>query len=195
MPKNRGFVCVNTQGVSLKLLSHTRRNLVRAAIASSFSGTNCLCLPFVSWTSSSTVRSTNVDSVPFQFKHLVWQHHLWDVSRLGRSLQHLIILLEAFQTYRVHLYSHQQALDTSTPSSKAMFQMLAVFNEFERGILKERVKAGLGRTKAEGKKSGHPTVPPVEIRRIRKLREEGLSYRKIAKRVDLSVCTVHRLCA
>ena len=120
---------------------------------------------------------------------------IWDISRLGRSLQHLIGLLEEFQANGVALYFHQQALDTSTPSGKAMFQMLGVFSEFERGMIQERVKAGLQRAKAQGKRLGRPPVPPIEIHKIRKLRDEGLSYRKIAKRVDLSVCTVHRLCA
>ena len=120
---------------------------------------------------------------------------VWDISRLGRSLQHLLTLLEEFQTFGVHLYFHQQALDTSTASGKAMFQMIAVFSEFERGILRERVKSGLERAKAQGKKLGRPAIPPVEIRKIQKLRlEEGLSYRKIAQRAGLSVCTVHRIC-
>jgi len=60
----------------------------------------------------------------------------------------LIGLLGEFQANGVALYFHQQALDTSTPSGKAMFQLLGVFSEFKRGMIQERVKAGLQRAKA-----------------------------------------------
>jgi DNA invertase Pin-like site-specific DNA recombinase len=58
----------------------------------------------------------------------------------------------------VDLYLHQQSLDTSTPAGKAMFQMLGVFSEFERAIIRERVNAGLARAKAQGKKLGRPSA-------------------------------------
>ena len=76
-----------------------------------------------------------------------------------------------------------------------MYQMCGVFAELERGLIKERVMAGLQRAKAQGKRLGRPRVPPIQVEKIKRLRAEGLSYRKIAKRVDLSVCTVHRLSA
>ena len=76
-----------------------------------------------------------------------------------------------------------------------MFQMCGVFAEFERSILQERVKAGLERARAEGKKLGRPAVPPITVQKMKALRKQGLSYRKIAKRVDLNVKTVHRLSA
>jgi DNA invertase Pin-like site-specific DNA recombinase len=79
-----------------------------------------------------------------------------------------------------------------TPSGKAMFQMLGVFSEFERGMIQERVKAGLNRAKAQGKRLGRPPVPPIQIDRIKRLREDGLSYRRIAQKVDLDVATVYR---
>ena len=119
----------------------------------------------------------------------------WDVSRLGRSLPHLVTLLEEFQACGCDLYFHQNGLNTSTPSGKAMFGMLSVFSQFEREMIQERVKAGLRRAKAQGKRLGRPPVPPIQIEKIKALRQEGLSYRKIAKRMDLSVCTVHRLAA
>ena len=120
---------------------------------------------------------------------------VWDVSRLGRSLSHLVTLLEEFHAKGVDLYFHQQGIDTTTPSGKAMFQMLGVFSEFERGMIRDRVLAGLSRAKAQGKRLGRPPVPPIQIQKIKLLREEGLSYRKIARQMDLSVATVHRLSA
>ena len=56
----------------------------------------------------------------------------WDVSRLGRSLQHLITLLSDFHAKDVGLYLHQQGVDTTTPSGKAMFSMMGVVAECER---------------------------------------------------------------
>ena len=74
----------------------------------------------------------------------------WSVDRLGRSLQDLVGFLGDLQSKKVDLYLHQQALDTSTPSGKAMFGILGVFAEFERSIIRERVNAGLARERAKG---------------------------------------------
>ena len=117
------------------------------------------------------------------------------MSRLGRSLQHLVSLLSELHAKNVDLNLHVQGIDTTTPSGKAMFGMMGVFAEFERSLIQERVKAGLQRAKTQGKRLGRPPVPPIQIEKIKRLRTEGLSYRKIAKRMDLSVCTIHRLSA
>jgi DNA invertase Pin-like site-specific DNA recombinase len=69
----------------------------------------------------------------------------WSVDRLGRSLTDLLGILQELQEKGVDLFLHQQGLDTSTTAGKAMFQMLGVFAEFERGIIRERVNAGLAR--------------------------------------------------
>jgi DNA invertase Pin-like site-specific DNA recombinase len=68
----------------------------------------------------------------------------WSVDRLGRSLQDLVGLLQELQALKCDLYLHQQAIDTTTPSGRAMFQMCGVFAEFERAMI-ERVNAGLAR--------------------------------------------------
>ena len=67
----------------------------------------------------------------------------WSVDRLGRSLTALLELLTELHAKKVDLYLHQQSLDTSTPSGRAMFQMMGVFAEFERAMIRERVMAGL----------------------------------------------------
>ena len=69
----------------------------------------------------------------------------WSVDRLGRSLQHLVGFLEELDGAGCDLYLHQQALDTTTPAGRAMFQMRGVFSEFERSIIRSRVKAGMAR--------------------------------------------------
>jgi len=66
----------------------------------------------------------------------------WSVDRLGRSLTDLLSILQGLHDKGVDLFLHQQGLDTSTTAGKAMFQMLGVFAEFERGIIRERVNAG-----------------------------------------------------
>ena len=75
-------------------------------------------------------------------------------QRLGRSLQHLVGFLNELQALNCHLYLHQQAIDTTTPSGRAMFQMCGVFAEFERSMIVERVNAGLARAKGNGAKLG-----------------------------------------
>ncbi|MBM0205658.1 recombinase family protein [Micromonospora sp. STR1s_5] len=97
----------------------------------------------------------------------------WSVDRLGRSLQDLVGILGDMHAKNVDLYLHQQGLDTTTPSGKAMFQMLGVFAEFERSIIQERVKAGLARVRAQGVKLGRPKISPAKEARVRALRAEG----------------------
>jgi DNA invertase Pin-like site-specific DNA recombinase len=78
----------------------------------------------------------------------------WSVDRLGRSLQDLLGTLGELHAKGVGLHLRQQGLDTSTPAGKAMFQMMGVFAEFERAMIRERVMAGLSRAKANGRSSG-----------------------------------------
>ena len=81
----------------------------------------------------------------------------WSVDRLGRSLLDLVQVLQELHGKGIDLYLHQQGIDTTTPSGKAMFQMMGVFAEFERSIIHERVMAGLARAKAEGNTPGAAT--------------------------------------
>ena len=118
---------------------------------------------------------------------------VWSVDRLGRSLQHLTSLLSDIESKGINLYLHQQNIDTSSPSGKMLFQLLGVFAEFERSMIRERVLAGLDRARSQGKRLGRPPIPPITVDKIKKLREEGLSLRKIAKQVGISTSKVHQL--
>src|SRR5262249_19699287 len=82
----------------------------------------------------------------------------WSVDRLGRSLQDPVRFLSELHALRIDLYLHQQGIDTTTPAGKALFQMMGVFAEFERSMIQERVRAGLRRAKAEGKRLGRPRI-------------------------------------
>jgi len=119
----------------------------------------------------------------------------WSVDRLGRSLQDLIGFLSELHALGIDLFLHQQGLDTTTPSGKAMFQMLGVFAEFERAMIQERVRAGLARAKAEGKTLGRPPIPEKTERAVqaalKKKNRPGL--RKIASALGVGVGTVQRI--
>ncbi len=114
----------------------------------------------------------------------------WDVSRLSRSLVDLVTTLDELHACGIDLYLHQQALDTTTPAGKAMFQMCGVFAEFERGILSERVKAGINRARAEGKRLGRP-MKVTNIKKMLADRTDGKSIRQIAIEHGLSIGKVH----
>jgi DNA invertase Pin-like site-specific DNA recombinase len=117
----------------------------------------------------------------------------WDISRLGRSLQHLTGLLADIHAKQCDLYLHQQGIDTTTPSGKMMFQICGVFAEFERSMIQERVKAGLARAKAQGKTLGRPPVPPVTKRKVMALRADGLSMVAVGKAAGISPAMVHKI--
>ncbi len=117
----------------------------------------------------------------------------WSVDRLGRSLQDLVGFLQELHGAGVDLYLHQQALDTTTPGGKAMFQMMGVFAEFERSMISERVKSGLARAKSNGKILGRPKVSKQREAQIMKLREDGMGILRIGKELGVGTSTVQRV--
>ena len=118
----------------------------------------------------------------------------WSVDRLGRSLQDLIGLLGEIHAKGVDLYLHQQGLDTSTPAGKALFQMMGVFAEFERAMIHERVRAGLERAKAQGKKLGRRrNENPKLAAEVRRLRAKGLGIGKVARTLRVGASYVQRI--
>jgi DNA invertase Pin-like site-specific DNA recombinase len=117
----------------------------------------------------------------------------WSVDRLGRSLQDLVSFLNELNAKKVDLYLHQQGLDTTTPAGKAMFQVMGVFAEFERAIIRERIAAGLARAREEGRRLGRPRVGAEIEKRIREARGQGHGIRKVAKMVGCGVSVVQRL--
>ncbi len=114
----------------------------------------------------------------------------WDVSRLGRSLTGLVQALDELHAYRIDLYLHQQAIDTTTPSGKAMFQMTGVFAEFERELIRNRVLVGLERAKKAGKLLGRRKLQ-LNLASISDDRQMGMSIRQIARKHDISIGTAH----
>ncbi len=119
---------------------------------------------------------------------------VWDVSRLGRSLKHLVSFLEDIQSARCDLYIHNSGIDTSTSSGKMMFGMLSVFSEFERSLIRERVIAGQQRAKAEGKHIGRKTnVNEGTVNAVQHLRANNVPIKRIAKDLHIGVGTVYKI--
>lgn len=119
----------------------------------------------------------------------------WAVDRLGRSLTHLVNFLSELHAKKIDLYIHQQGLDTSTPAGKALFGMMGVFAEFERSMIQERVRAGIKRVRAKGRRWGRRKIEetdPTLFTKVLELRRQGHGMGRIGKALGLSSRTVWR---
>jgi DNA invertase Pin-like site-specific DNA recombinase len=114
---------------------------------------------------------------------------VWDLSRIARSTLNALELLQDLQQMKVRLVAVKQTFDTDTPLGKAFYILAAMFAELERSILIERVRAGMARAKAEGKRIGRP-VRILDMEEIRRLRARGFSIRQIARQVGAPISTV-----
>ena len=110
----------------------------------------------------------------------------WSVDRLSRSMQDLVSFLVELQGCNCNLHLHQQGLDTSTPTGRAMFQMCGIFAELERAILIERINSGIARARIKGTKSdidiGRPTVSADREAAVRALLADGVGIARAARR-------------
>ena len=111
---------------------------------------------------------------------------VWKLDRLSRSLKDLISTLDELGHLGIDFISYDNKIDTSSPAGKLVFQIIGAVAEFERDIISERVKAGLRNARRKGKRLGRPPVSPMVIEKAKKLRKEGLSYRKISKQLGIS---------
>ena len=118
---------------------------------------------------------------------------VWRLDRWGRSLVDLITTLQELTALRVGFVSLCEALDLATPSGRALAGMLAVFAEFERDILRDRVKAGIAQARKEGRPHGRPRTIAGHEAEVKRLSQEGVSKREIAKRTGISRASVRHL--
>jgi DNA invertase Pin-like site-specific DNA recombinase len=116
---------------------------------------------------------------------------VWRFDRFARSVSHLLRALETFKALGVEFVSLSEQVDTSTPTGKMVFTVLGAVAELERSLIVERVKAGLRNARAKGRSLGRPkkTVSAAEIAI---LRGQGVSWRKIARRMGVSARTARR---
>lgn len=117
----------------------------------------------------------------------------WSVDRLGRSLQDLVAFLSDIHGLGIELYLHKQGIDTTTPAGKAMFQMLGVFAEFERSMIRERVHAGLNRARSQGKTLGRPQTETDTETAIRATLATGTGILKTARLHGVGTSVVQRI--
>jgi len=118
---------------------------------------------------------------------------VWALDRLGRSLLDLLDTLGELEASNVALVLHQQAIDTTTPAGRMFFQVTGAFAEFERAMIRSRVRAGLERAKARGVRLGRPrTGAKVELA-IRARLATGEGIKKVAKAVGVGNGTVSRI--
>ena len=122
----------------------------------------------------------------------------WAIDRLGRSLIDLLGTIQDLQAAGVDLFLEQQAIDTTTPTGKLMFQVTGAFAEFERSMIRQRVNAGLKRALAEGKVLGRRAVEEkpegaAKARKAQKLLAKGMGINRVAQAVGLANGTVARI--
>jgi DNA invertase Pin-like site-specific DNA recombinase len=111
---------------------------------------------------------------------------VWKLDRFGRSLADLITSLNELRELGVIFVSITEALDFSTPSGRAMAGMLSTFAEFERDMIRERVKAGIANAREQGKPHGRPPTASNKLDKIIELKSEGLNNSQIARELKIS---------
>ena len=118
---------------------------------------------------------------------------VWRLDRWGRSVADLLSTLQELEHLGVGFVSLTEALDLTTPVGRAMAGLLAVFAEFEREILRERVRAGLAHARQNGKKLGRPITAGQHAEQVRKLHRAGISKSEIAHRLQIGRTSVRRI--
>lgn len=116
---------------------------------------------------------------------------VWKFDRFARSVSHLLRALETFQTLGIEFVSLSEQLDTSTPTGKMVFTVLAAVAELERSLIAERVRAGLRNARAKGRKLGRPRKE-IDSTRIIALRAAGRSWREVCSETGLTKGTAQR---
>jgi putative DNA-invertase from lambdoid prophage Rac len=118
---------------------------------------------------------------------------VWKLDRFGRSLIHCVGAIQELTSTGVRFIAASQGLDTdrSNPASQLLLHILAAVAQFERELIKERVSAGLKNAKAKGTKIGRPRVV-FDRRRALDMRQEGMSYPAIARKLGVGYGTVVR---
>jgi putative DNA-invertase from lambdoid prophage Rac len=118
---------------------------------------------------------------------------VWRLDRWGRSVTDLLVTLQELEHLGVGFVSLTEALDLTTPAGRAMAAMLAVFAEFEREVLRERVRAGLAHARQNGKTLGRPLTAGLQSAQVRKLHRSGLSKSAIARQLSIGRTSVRRI--
>lgn len=117
----------------------------------------------------------------------------WSIDRIARRTRIVCEVLEELESHGIAFYAEQQAMDTSTTYGRAMLQMAAVFAELERGVITERIHAGLKRAWSQGKRSGRKPLPSHKAEAVRAALARGLSVRAASAATGVSIGKVHEI--
>jgi putative DNA-invertase from lambdoid prophage Rac len=120
---------------------------------------------------------------------------VWRLDRWGRSLPDLVMTLRELTELGIGFVSLTEALDLTTPTGRAMAGMVAVFAEFEREILRERVRAGIAQARKEGRPHGRPRTASLKADDVLRLKAERVSHSEIARRLGIGRTSVRRILA
>jgi Enterobacteriaceae phage serine recombinase len=121
---------------------------------------------------------------------------VWKLDRLGRSVRDLITMLDDLRARGVKFRSPTEAIDTDTPTGRAMWQVIGVLAELERSLISERTRAGVKAAQRRGVKFGRkPKLSPQQIKHARKLIDEGEDRQKVAALFKVGRKTLYRALA
>ena len=112
-------------------------------------------------------------------------------DRFARSLRQLVNALEEFRSLGIEFISLHEGVDTSTPNGRLVFGIFASIAEFERELIRDRVKSGIAAARSKGKILGRPRVS-VDAARIASMRDSGASWSEITRQMDVSAGTAKR---
>lgn len=116
---------------------------------------------------------------------------VWKIDRLARSTSHLLEILTQLKTAEVGFCSMTEAIDTTSAQGRMLLTFLGAIAEFERELIRERIKAGLNRTRSEGTKLGRPRIG-FDVAKAVELRDAGLGYKQIARQLNIPRTTLYR---
>ena len=118
---------------------------------------------------------------------------VWKLDRFGRSLKSLVTTLEELRALGIQFVSYTENLDFSTPAGRAMANLIGVFAEFERDLIRERVRAGIQNAKSKGIRVGRrPLIDEKLLGTVRDMKGKGMSLRNISKELGVSKSLVHK---
>ena len=116
---------------------------------------------------------------------------VWKLDRFGRSLKHLVNALAEFESLGVAFISLKESLDLTTPAGRLMFGIISAMAEFERDLIRERVRSGIANRRSKGLRVGRKPIV-LEAGRLATMRAEGLTIRQMADQLACSPALVHK---
>jgi DNA invertase Pin-like site-specific DNA recombinase len=119
---------------------------------------------------------------------------IWKFDRFGRSLKHLVNALAEFESLGIAFISLKESLDLTTPAGRLMFGIISAMAEFERDLIRERVRSGIANRRAKGFRVGRKPIA-LDSARLQGLRSEGQTIREIAVTLGCSRSLVHKTLA